>query len=276
MNITREYDDLYNELLTAHYNKSGNNAGLLLQIFYSAVAVVAFGVCRFGNWIGQQILPDTAGTAWLEKHAKIRGLTRMENETDAELLGRINDDIQYPSAGGNQYDWPRWAKEVSYVHDEGEATEWTETVRDAIAHEKARGPGTVNIAITSDRTEVGYEEIATSELIAAVVAYFETVRPLGIWDVEVYGTTRQTTVVTMDITASDYDAVAEEVETQLIAYMKSLLPGATLSLAMITATAIDAGAEDVSIVAPSANVDPDYGPTSYERIWPGTITIGEL
>lgn len=276
MNYTKDFDEIFDDLLTAHLNKSGSGAGLLLRIFYSAVAVIAWGIYKFGTYVANQILPDTSDSQMLEKHAKVRGLSRLSGEIDAELLQRVSDDIQYPVAGGNVYDWPRWAKSVSYVHDEGLSTEWTETVKEARVHENARGQGTINVPITSDRTESGYEELASLELKAEVVAYFETVRPLGISDVEVYVAARKTTDVTIDITATDFAAVSQEVEDQLIAYMKSLLPGETLSLAMITATAIDAGAEDVSITAPTANVTTDYGPTSYRRIWPGTITIGEI
>lgn len=276
MNYSKSFDEVLADLLTAHYNKSGNAAGTFLTVVYSAISVIAWGCYYFANYAAQQIHPDTSDSTNLEKHAKTYGLNRIENEKDAELLQRIEDHINYPVAGGNQYDWPRWAKEVSYTHNPGDPTEWIETVNDAIIHENQRGGGTINLVITSDRTDTGFEEVPTSSLIDAVEAYVETLRPLGVWDYLVLPAAHRSVVVNLNITAVDFESVSDEIEDQLIAYMKALHPGEQLTLSAIHAIAFDAGASDCDIITPTQNVVPTNGPNSYQRIWPDTITINEV
>ncbi|MFA5751128.1 MAG: baseplate J/gp47 family protein [Candidatus Paceibacterota bacterium] len=276
MTYLKSFDEIYNDILTAHFNKSGNTPDLLIRIIYSAVAVVAWGCYRFAHYVSRQQFPDTSDSQGLEKHAKTYGINKESGETDDELLGRINDNIQRPDAGGNRFDWPRWAKEVSYTHDAGELTEWIETVKDAIVVENSRGGGTVNLVVTSDRPDVGFEEVPTAELLAEIGSYIETKRVLGLWDYLVIGASQLSTDITIDITADDFDACSAEVEAQLNSFIQSMIPGQTLTLSKITSIADDAGATDVSITAPSGNVVPENGPLLYGRIWPGTITIGAL
>lgn len=270
MNLLRSFDDIYDELLTAHFNKSGQSAGTFLQIVYSSVAVVAWGLYRFGNYVAAQIFPDTADSINLERHAKTRGINKLPGETDAELLERYIDDVQYPRAGGNKYDWPRWAREASYTDLSGS----TESVKSVLTDENRRGDGTINIVITSDSEAL--EEVPSTELIAAVGSHLEGLRPLGIWDYQVIGASHADVDIDISISADNFEEVQSEIESQLIAYLKSLLPGQTLTLAMINAIAIDSGATDVIIAAPVTNVTPPSGPLSYGRIWPGVISISEI
>jgi uncharacterized phage protein gp47/JayE len=276
MDVSRDFDELLSSIYTAHINKSGKMPGLLLQVFYSAVAICGWGLYKLANYIGKQILPDTSDQSMLELHAKVRGLSLIPNESSADLLARIIDDIQYPHAGGNTFDWVRWAKGTKYVHYEGTYVEWTEKVKVAKIHENARGPGSINIIITSDRTESGYEENATGYLVDAVTAYIETQRPLGIWDYAVVSADRLLVDVTIDITADDYAATAMVLVDQIRAYLKALAPGQVLSVSMLHAIAINAGATDAVVLSPVANVTPSYGPTFYQRIWPYNVGVGEI
>jgi uncharacterized phage protein gp47/JayE len=276
MDISRSFDNIYNDLLTAHYNKSGYVAGLLWRIFYWAVAVMGWGLYRCGNYIGKQITPDTAVRSWLEKHAKMRGLTIDITETDAELLQRIVDDIQYPPAGGCPKDWERWVKEVSYTHNDGEEDEWTESVVDVVVSENDRGAGSINVVVVTDRSEDGYEGVATAEILSAISDHLDVTRPLGLWDHECYSAAHLSTDVTIGVVAEDYTATEAAITEQLTAFLNNLRPGEVLSLAQIDSIAIQCGATDCTITVPSANVEPDDGPTSYERITAGTITVSEL
>ena len=276
MQVTRSLDSIHNELLTNHFNRRGKSAGTILWVFYSGVAMCAWCLYRVGQYIINQILPTTADSEWIEKHAKIRGFSKTSGETDSELLGRVIDDIQYPRAGGNKYDWPRWAKEVSYTHSPGTEFEWIESVNNAIVHENARGGGTVNLIITSDNPNSSPEQQATDDLIDAVEVYVEARRPLGLWDYQVIAADPLEVDVTIAITADDYASLISTIETQITNLLLSKLPGESLPISQIMSIAIECGADDVVVSEPAATVTTSYGPTDYERIFPGTITVNEI
>lgn len=276
MRIAQEFNTLYNDLIVRHVNKTGNSPDLMHRIIYSGVALLGYGIYRKLQYVADQHLPDTSDYEWMQKHAKSRGLGIISGEPTDELLARITDYDQNPPAGGNGPDWERWCKEVSYTHDAGESTEWVETVKDAVRHENARGGGTINLVITSDRSEAGYEEVPTAELISAVEDYLETVRPLGIWDYLVVGATHLDVDVTMAISAEDLSPTITATGQQVIAYLKSIPPRRGLSAAMLTSIAISAGATDAVVSEPAANVAVDDGPLLYQRIWVGTVSIGVI
>lgn len=272
MDVTQEFDTLHNNLLTNHYNKRGHNAGIILQVFYSGVALIGWGIYQVINFIGKQILPSTSNREWLEKHAKSLGITTSSTDTDDGILQAIKDE----TLRSNFSAWINWIKEVSYTHDAGLSTEWIETVKDVELFENARGSGTINFAITSDRTTAGFEEVATSQLVAAVDAYLDTKRPPGLWDVSIYSAAHLVTNVSMTIAATDFTTVQARAVDQIDSLLRTRVPAEGLSLAQITSAAIEAGATDVVLTTPSSAVSPASGPSSYERIWPGTITVGQI
>jgi uncharacterized phage protein gp47/JayE len=276
MDFNKSVDSIQNDLITAHFNKSGKTPGVVLQTMYSAVAVCVWGLYQYGKYILRQIIPDTADTYWLEAHANVRGISRESEETDADLLNRYSDDIQHPRSGGNAADWARWVKEVSYTHDAGLETEWVETVTDVVVAENSRGPGTINLVVVSNRTEEGFEEIPSVELFAAITTHITAQRPLGIWDVVLYAAARDYATINIDITATDFDAVSTAIEQALTDYLKTLLPGQVLTIAAIVAVAYNTGATDVVVNTPAENFAPDNGPSSYGRVWPYSVTVGEI
>jgi hypothetical protein len=279
MNLQRSYDEILNELLTAHFNKCGLAAGPLITIIYTAVAAVAWGVCRLGVFISRQIIPtgETDGV-WVDKHARMRGLVRQSDESTAALLERINQDVNYPLAGGNLKDFEVWAMSVSYVHAPGDPAEWTERPVWAIVRDgaDARGPGSVTVIVVSDNADSGNEGIATAELLAAITTYINSVRPAGRSDFVVCGAAHLVVDVSIAIEADDYDVVKSVIEERLPAMISTSQPGNKLTMAAIGALAMDCGAQNVAITAPSADVQPDNGPLAYERVYPGTITIVEM
>lgn len=275
MQITKDIDTIYDDLLTNHFNRRGVDAGPLLCAFYSGVALCSWCLYRIGQYVSEQILPTSADSEWIEKHAKIRGISKLPYETDSELLARIMDDIQYPRAGGNKYDWPRWAKDVSHTHNPGSSNEWIESVSMAITDENARGAGTINLVITSDNPISSPPEQATSDLIDDVTDYIETKRPLGIWDYMVIGAEPLLVNVLMSVQADDFSAISGTIQTQIENLIKSKLPGEPLYRSQLSSIAIECGADDATVTVPSSTIIPDNGPTSYERLWPGTITVVE-
>ncbi|EJX9804046.1 baseplate J/gp47 family protein, partial [Salmonella enterica] len=77
-----------------------------------------------------------------------------DEESDGELLDRLLDIIRRPPAGGNRYDYRRWAMEVP-----GVSSAWVYPIR--------RGAGTVDIAITSAGG------LASDEIIRNVQAHID-------------------------------------------------------------------------------------------------------
>jgi uncharacterized phage protein gp47/JayE len=213
----------------------------------------------------------------VEVHAKIRGLSPVSGETTEDLLGRYLDDIQNPRSGGNKRDWERWAEECSFYHDTVPGSEWTESVVSATAFENARGPGTVNVVIVSDRTETGFEGIATSDLISEVTDHLEDKRPLGVWDFLVYPASHELVDVDIDIAADNFQIVASDIVNQINSYLQTLKPGTSLSLLSLYGIVEQCGASSAVINDPTGDVATDDGPDTYSRIWPGnTIAVGEL
>lgn len=275
MSFLKDVDDILNEILTSYQNQLPDvdrSKGTLVFIKSACLASMLWGLYKYQDYIARQIFPDTADTAFLEKHAARRGLTRLPGETDASLLGRLLAVLRQPPAGGNKSDWELWALQGLYTHDAGLNTEWIENVKTAICYPNARGIGTVNIGITSDRSETGYEEIATADLISAVSTIVEANRPITAFDFQVIGATRKTSDVTMvvpGLSAGDQELIRSDIE----AFMKSLPIGKTLYRAQLISIAIDRGADTVTLSTPASDVTVLTGPTTYERIWPGTITI---
>lgn len=66
---------------------------------------------------------------------EMRGGT--EDETAAAFLERMLEVLRNPEAGGNQYDYERWAKQVAGVDR-------------AFCYPRRRGPGTVDVAVLSN------------------------------------------------------------------------------------------------------------------------------
>lgn len=95
-----------------------------------------------------------------------------DRESDADLLARYLDILRRPPAGGNKYDYKRWALEV-----DGVTSAYVEPLR--------RGLGTVDVAITSAN------DLPSQELINAVLAHIEEVRPVTAKDTMVLAPTKK-------------------------------------------------------------------------------------
>lgn len=318
MTFQRSIDSLIDEFLLHVENQAPDvdrSAGSLTRVFGSGVGSCLWGVYNRLEFLARQISPDSAESARLEHHCDVRGLTRADGETDSALLTRLLSILRQPPAGGNQYDWPRWAKEVTYG---------TETCTKAWLDENARGQGTINVVIASDRSEdpddysawanaTAYsagdvvkddsitgayrayiattsgtssgtgvdddtgvswedaEEYASSGLVAEVTDYLDAKRPVGIWDFAVYSCLKNSQDVAITVTGDDADTavIAAAIET----YMETIVGGKGLYTGQLVYIAIEAGAENAVVTTPAADVSVAWGPTSYERIWPGQITV---
>ena len=87
--------------------------------------------------MANQIFPDTCDTNNLDHHAWVRGISRTAGQLDDALLTRILEYIQRPPAGGNKYDYVKWAMSIDNI-----AAAWCFPI--------ARGLGTVDVVILAN------------------------------------------------------------------------------------------------------------------------------
>lgn len=141
------FDELFNNILTDYQNQfpeADVSQGSLIFIKSACLASALWGLYKYQDYIADQIFPDTSDTTNLEHHVWVRGLTRNTDETDDELLARLLEYIRKPPAGGNQYDYEKWAMEVDGVVA-------------AYCIPLAQGLGTVDVIILANETVTGSE-----------------------------------------------------------------------------------------------------------------------
>ncbi|EDM7394415.1 baseplate J/gp47 family protein [Salmonella enterica] len=180
-----------------------------------------------------------------------------DEESDGELLDRLLDIIRRPPAGGNQYDYRRWALETP-----GVTSAWVYPLR--------RGPGTVDIAITSAGG------LASDEIIRNVQAHIDDVRPV---------TARNALVLSPQIVRVDFDVIVQaqgitpeqlrpEVEKTIRGAMARIAPGQPLIRSSVeTLISLLPGVTDRTLVTPAANVIARVDDKHLDWLLPGQITV---
>lgn len=161
MNFQKDFNTLFNEILTDWQNQFPDadlSKGSLIYMKSACLASALWGLYKYQDWIAKQIFADTADTACLEKHGWTRGISRNIGESDADYLARILEYIRRPPAGGNQYDYVKWAKAINGV---GKA--WCISIMD--------GPGTVCVLILADPATTGSEVPSCSSRLGITEAY---------------------------------------------------------------------------------------------------------
>jgi len=147
MNFQKDFDELLSGILTDYRNQfpeADTSQGSLIFIRSACLASAVWGLYHYQEWISKQIFPDSAETEALEHHVWGRGLARTYNETDPSLLARLLEYIRRPPAGGNRYDYVKWAKAI-------------DNVADAYCYPLAQGLGTVDVVIVANEANTGAE-----------------------------------------------------------------------------------------------------------------------
>ncbi len=147
MNFQKDFDELLGEILTDYRNQfpeADTSQGSLIFIKSACLASAAWGLYRYQEWISKQPFPDSADTEALEHHVWVRGLSRTYNETDSSLLARLLEYIRRPPAGGNKYDYVKWAKAI-------------DNISAAYCYPLAQGLGTVDVVIIANEANTGSE-----------------------------------------------------------------------------------------------------------------------
>ncbi|EDR5175681.1 baseplate J/gp47 family protein [Salmonella enterica] len=180
-----------------------------------------------------------------------------DEESDGELLDRLLDIIRRPPAGGNRYDYRRWAMEVP-----GVSSAWVYPIR--------RGAGTVDIAITSAGG------LASDEIIRNVQAHIDDVRPV---------TARNALVLSPQLRRIDFDVIVKaegvtlerlrtDVERTIRDAIARIAPGQPLIRSNIeTLISLLPGVTDRTIVTPAANVIAQVDGKRLEWLLPGVIRV---
>ncbi|MTH47466.1 baseplate J/gp47 family protein [Intestinirhabdus alba] len=180
-----------------------------------------------------------------------------DQETDTDLLARYLEVLRKPPAGGNQYDYKRWALEV-----DGVSSAYVAPLR--------RGLGTVDVAITSAN------DLPSQELIETVRAYIEDRRPVTAKDTLVVAPTKkpvdfEVQIKTNGLTIEQVKPLVADVITD---FMSRLEPGQELVISQLeTQISLISGVTDRKIISPSTNVEAVIDETTWEWLRPGDIAV---
>lgn len=148
------FDELLNDILTDYRNQAGSvSAETAIRAACQASAM--WGAYKYQEYIAKQPFPDTADTENLNHHGAVQDIPRNAGEEDADYLARILDDIQNPSAGGNLYDYRKWAEAINGVAR-------------AYVLPLAQGDGTVDVVVVADLDITGSELPSASVRAGAV------------------------------------------------------------------------------------------------------------
>lgn len=255
MPFQKTFDELLNAILADYRNQfpeADTSKGSLIFIRASALASNLWGLHQHQQWIANQAFPDTADIEALEHHAWLRGVTRKAGETPAALLSRLLDYLRRPPAGGNKYDYVKWALEITNVIA-------------AYCIPLGQGPGTTDVVIVADKTTTG-SDIPTQALLDEVKSHIEDLRPVT----AKYTRVLPPTILTQDVTisATGLNANKPQIIADIAAYLGSFIPGQTLYRSQLVNIALINGADDAVVNLPAANVVP----TTTQMIRPGVIS----
>jgi len=181
-----------------------------------------------------------------------------DQEKPESLLARLLEIIQNPPAGGADYDYRRWAKEV-------------DGITDALVLPRKRGAGTVDVVVTAN------DGLPSADAISNCLEHIETQCSV-IADIWVYAPTIRTVDSTAlvelakDYKLADVQTAAQKAYSGLLGDLKPRQP---LKRSQIEAMINNlAGVIDRSVTLPPGNVDAADDANAVGWIRPGSITLG--
>lgn len=254
MTFEKTFDELLNSILADYQNQfpdADTSKGSLIYIRAAALASSLWGLYKYHDWIAAQAFPDTADIEALEHHCYLRGIIRRAGETDADLLARLLDYLRRPPAGGNKYDYVKWALEIT-------------NVKAAYCIPLGQGLGTVDVVIVANKDTTG-SDIPEQALLDEVAAHIDDVRPVT----AKYTRVLPPTILIQDVTINVVGANANkpQILADIGAYLNTFIPGQTLYKSQLVNIALINGADDATVATPAANVVP----TTTQMFRPGVI-----
>ena len=257
MAFNDSFEQILARILADHLNQDPTtdvSIGSPVFIRSAALAAALWGLNQDGSYVDAQRFADTCDEETLDHYIAVRGLQVIVGESKASKKARVLDDIRHPPAGGNQYDYPRWAKEASLL------------VVNAWCVPLGQGPGTVDIVIQADAAATG-SEIATDELCATVRAYIVDICPTDVKFLRVLPLVVITQAVTIARVDADYPAASAAID--ITGYMNAMEPGATLYGDQLKTLALGGGNGAAPVTTPVG----DVATTAYQTIRPGVINV---
>lgn len=183
-----------------------------------------------------------------------------DDETDAALLERLLDVIRRPPAGGNKYDYRRWAMSVDGVSA-------------AYVYPLRRGLGTVDVVITSANG------LPSAEIIAKCQAYIDDQRPVTAKDTLVLAPTLRSVNISVAVSVDGitFDSAQESIVSDLTTFFNAIDPGSEFIKSQAEGVITNiTGITDRIISSPVSNVIPTVNSSVVEWIKPGTIEVTSL
>ncbi|WP_074013096.1 baseplate J/gp47 family protein [Candidatus Sodalis sp. SoCistrobi] len=163
-------------------------------------------------------------------------------------------------AGGNQYDYHRWAVSLPGVTE-------------AYVYPLRRGYGTVDVVI------VTHNDLPAPETIKAVQSYIDEMRPVTAKDCLVLAPEVVKAGITARVSLSNLtlEAARQQITTALSDYFNRLAPGEVAVRTQLGALISEVvGVVDYQLLAPSANVVPVVNKQTVQWIRAGTITVEKM
>lgn len=162
-------------------------------------------------------------------------------ESDAELLARYLEYIRRPPAGGNKYDYRKWAMEVPGV-------------KEAFVYPLRRGLGTIDIAITAG------DDIPSDSVIQTTQDYIDDVRPVTAKHSYVVAPSIERIDIEVEVSLQGVKIEEVRINTQVALddHFLRVAPGETLILSQIEALISDQiGVIDRNLISPTKNLEPN-------------------
>lgn len=180
-----------------------------------------------------------------------------DEESDAELLARLLEIIRRPPAGGNKYDYKRWALEVSGVSA-------------AYVYPLRRGLGTVDVVVTSAGG------LPSQDVINRTQAHIDDVRPVTAKNTMVIIPAIQTFNVLVRVSL-DGITLADARTAIKVALQDDDLrrePGVAFIRSQAgTLISLISGITDYNIVTPAANISPAIDESKVEWLRLGNVEV---
>lgn len=214
-----------------------------------------------GNAADNTAVTVQAAPVGLEVSASVQSMRGgVDQEADSELLARLLEVIRRPPAGGNRYDYRRWAMEV-------------DGVTDAFAYPLRRGLGTIDVAIVSG------DGLPSQDTIARVKAHIDDVRPVTAKSFLVVAPTLRLIdlVVNAQLQGTTLAAASVAIEHALATQFAHIAPGTAWIRSQAEALVSNVpGVVDRKIVTPAANVHPVIDANVVEWLRLGDVTVEQL
>lgn len=256
MSLFQTYDDALQRVLTDYGNASPDHQVVVGDPVYMravGLASALWGLDREADWVLRQIFPDTADADQVAHFAGQLGLVQQSAEDAGSLLSRVLARLRTPAAGGNATDYEQWAAAVP---------KGSEAVSSIKAFTAGYGPGTVVIVVSkADGTPIS-PELAQSIKLDALQR--GPVAPANVYVLS-------PSVIDLDVSVTMVGGDSSLARSLIADYMATLGPGQAVSPFAFRGFAFQAGATQVTVVAPGS--DALISPPKWGVVVLGTLLV---